>query len=179
LLKEKRMFGKKQPKAPWAVQLLTNDYLVSGHLDGDDPTGPWFLQVQASDLAMATLTLTDAGVEPAAGQTIQATRVAKWVLPATGLWVGVLPRDDGSLAYCTDQNSNSKHPIPATAYVGAYEIRGTVLSPDKYVDILAGYPSFAMQNVTINSLAPGARVKDFQAPYIVLRTLLLQGIVPA
>jgi hypothetical protein len=62
--------------------------------------------------------------------------------------------------------------------VGAYEIRGTVLSPEKDLDILAGYPAFAMQNVTINCLAAGARVKDFQAPYIVLRTLLLHGFVP-
>src|SRR5258708_2934307 len=89
------MFGKKHaPKAPWSVQLLTTDFLVAGHLDGDDPTGPWFLHVQAQDLAMATLPLADASIEPSAGQNIPETRAARWVLPSTGLFVGMMPRDE-------------------------------------------------------------------------------------
>jgi len=174
------MFGKKHaPKAPWSVQLLTTDFLVSGNLDGDDPTGPWFLQVQASDLAMATLTLTDASFDPTGSQNVPETRAAKWVLPSTGLHVGTLPRDEASLAYCTSRNSGSKHPFPGVvAYVGPYAIRGTLLCPDIDLDILSGYLTFAMQNVTIDHLAPGARLKGLAAPYIVLRSLLLHGIVP-
>jgi hypothetical protein len=173
------MFGKKQaPKAPWSVQLLTTDFLVAGHLDGDDPDGPWFLHVQAQDMAMATLTLTDASIEPSAGQNVPETRAAKWVLPSTAPFVGVLPRDEGSLAYCADRNSGSKHLFAGVvAFVGPYAIRGALLSPDASLDILGGYQTFAMQNVVIDNLAPGARLKGLAAPYIVVRTLLLQGIV--
>jgi hypothetical protein len=173
------MFGKKHaPKAPWSVQLLTTDFLVDGHLDGDDPTGPWFLHVQAQEMAMATLTLTEASFEPTAGQNVPETRAAQWVLPSTALFVGVMPRDEGSMAYCANRNSGSKHPIPgAVVFVGPYAIRGTVLSPDADLDILSGYPTFAMQNVVIDNLAPGARLKGLAAPYIIVRSLLLHGIV--
>ena len=134
--------------------------------------------MQAEDLAMATLTLTEASFDPTAGHTVPETRAAKWVLPSTALFVGMLPRDDGSMAYCASRNSGSKHPIPdAVALVGGYAIRGTVLSPGDDLDILSGYLTFAMQNVVIDSLAPGARLKGLTAPYIVLRTLLLQGIM--
>ena len=172
------MFGKKKGPKIWSVQVLTTEFLVDGHLDGDDPTGPWFLQVQASDLAMATLTLTDASFQPTAAQNILPTQAAKWVLPSTAQFVATLPRDEGSLAYCADRNSNSKHPIPAVVFSGPYVFSGTVMSPDKYLDILSGYPTFAMQNVTIDCLAPGARLKGLAAPYAVLRTLLVHGIVP-
>jgi hypothetical protein len=92
--------------------------------------------------------------------------------------VGVLPRDAGSLAYCADRNSGSKHAIPgAVVFSGPYAIRGTVLSPDKDLDILSGYLTFAMRDVVIDSLAPAARLKGLAAPYIVLRSLLVHGIL--
>jgi hypothetical protein len=172
------MFGKKKaPKAPWSVQVLTTEFLVDGHMDGDDPTGGWFLQVQARDLAMATLTLTEASFQPTAAQNIRPTQAAKWVLPSAAQFVAILPRDEGSLAYCADRNSSSKHPIPAVVFSGPYAFSGTVMSPDNDLDILAGYVTFAMQNVTIDCLAPGARLKGLTAPYAVLRTLLVNGIV--
>jgi len=173
------MFGKKPaPKAPWSVQLLTTEFLVDGHMDGDDPTGPWFLQVQAADLAMATLTLTDASFEPTAGQNVPEMRAAKWVLPSTGQFVGVLPRDEASLAYCASRNGNSKHAVPgAVVFAGPYAIRGTVLSPDNDLDILSGYLTFAMRDVMIDSVAAGAKLKGLAAPYIVLRSLLVHGIL--
>ena len=173
------MFGNKNkaPKALWSVQYLTTDYLVEGHMDGEDPTSPWFLQVQSGDLAMATLTLTEASYQPTAGQSILPAQAAKWVVPSTALYVGVIPRDEGSLAYCAKRNSGSKHPIPAVVFVGPYALSGTVMSPNNDLDILAGYMTFAMQNVTIDCLAPGARLKGLAAPYIVVRSLLLHGIV--
>ena len=172
------MFGKKKaPKAPWSVQLLTTEYLVDGHMDGDDPTGPWFLQVQAQDLAMATLTLTEASFQPTAAQNILPAQAAKWVLPSTALFVAMIPRDEGSLAYCASRNGGSKHPIPAVVFTGPYALRGTVMCPDDDLDILSGYLTFAMQDVTIDCLAPGARLKGLPAPYIVVRSLLMHGIV--
>ena len=172
------MFGKKKaPKAPWSVQLLTTEYLVDGHLDGDDPTAPWFLHVQAEDLAMATLTLTGASFQPTAAQNMAPTQAAKWVLPSTAQFVATIPRDEGSLAYCADRNSGSKHPIPAVVFSGPYAFSGTVMSPGNDLDILSGYLTFAMQNVTIDCLAPGAKLKGLTAPYVVLRTLLVHGIV--
>jgi hypothetical protein len=172
------MFGKKKaPKAPWSVQLLTTDFLVDGHMDGDDPTGPWFLHVQAAELAMATLTLTEASFQPTAAQNIQPAPAAKWVLPSPAQFVAMIPRDEGSLAYCVNRNGGSKHPIPAVVFTGPYALAGTVMSPDANLDILAGYQTFVMQNVTIDCLAPGARLKGLAAPYVVVRTLLLHGIV--
>ena len=172
------MFGKKQaPKAPWSVQLLTTEYLVDGHLDGDDPDGPWFLHVQPKEMAMATLTLTQASFQPTGGQNIVPTQAAKWVLPSTAQFVAVIPRDEGSRAYCNNRNSSSKHPFPAVVFVGPYAMRGTIMSPDADLDILAGYETFAMQDVVIDNLAPGSQLKGQAAPYVIVRTLLMHGIV--
>ena len=51
------------------------------------------------------------------------------------------------------------------------------MCPDKDLDILSGYGTFAMQNVTIDCLAPGARLKGLTAPYVVLYTQLVHGIM--
>ena len=172
------MFGKKHaPKALWSVQLLTTDYLVDGHMDGEDPTGPWFLRVQAGEMSMATLTLTEASIQPTAGQNIQPTQAAKWILPSTALFVAVIPRDEASTAYSIGRNGSSKHPFPGVVFVGPYAIRGTIMSPNSDLDILSGYLSFAMQDTVIDCLAPGARLKGLAAPYVIVRALLLHGIM--
>jgi hypothetical protein len=175
---ETTMFGKKQstPKALWAVQLLTTDYLVDGNLDPDDPTGSWFLHVQSGELAMATLTLTQARMQPTGGLNATMPTAAKWSLPSTGMFVACIPRDEGGTAYALKRNSSSKHPIAGVVFVGPYAIRGTILSPDAGVDILAGYLTFAMQQVVIDCLAPGARLTGLAAPYVLVRSLLLHGI---
>src|SRR5439155_14396439 len=131
----------------------------------------------AGALAMATLTLTEASFQPTAAQNILPTQAAKWVLPSTAQFVATLPRDEGSLAYCANSNGNSKHPFPAVVFSGPYASSGTEMSPNSDLDILSGYGTFAMQNVTIDCLAPGARLKGLAAPYAVLRTLLVHGIV--
>jgi len=173
------MFGKKkEPKAPWSVQLLTTDYLVDGHLDSEDSSSGWFLQVQPHELAMATLNLTDASFQPTAAQNLLPAQAAKWVLPSTALFVALIPRDEGSRAYCAQHNGSSKHPIPAVVFTSTYALRGTVLCPDSYLDILSVFATFAMQDVTIDCLAPGARLKGLTAPYVIVRTLLVHGILP-
>src|SRR5258708_2134483 len=103
------MFGnkKKTPKAPWSVQLLTTEYLVDGHMDSEDTSGGWFLQVQPREMALATLTLTEASFQPTAAQNVAPAQAARWVLPSMALFVALLPRDEGSLAYCASQNGNS------------------------------------------------------------------------
>jgi len=172
------MFGKKQPaRAPWSVQLLTTDYLISGHLDGDS-TGATFLHVQKEKLAWAMLTLTDAQCEATAGLAAPPALVPEWVLTNMAQFVALLPRDEGSLAYCAKKNNSSNHPFAAEVYVGPYVLRGTLLSTDTSLDFLADYATFVMQTVVIDSLAPGARLRGLAAPYVIVRSLLLHGIVP-
>ena len=174
------MFGKKQstPKALWAVQVLTTDFLVDGQMDYDDPSGPWwFLQAQSGALAVATLSLTQASFQPTAGQNIQPTPAANWVLPSSGQFVAAIPRDEASTAYAMKENSSSRHPIPAVVFAGPYAIRGTILSPDPNLYILSGYSIFAMQGAVIDCLAPGSRLHGLAAPYLLVRSLLVHGIV--
>ena len=174
------MFGKKQPptpKLPWDIQLLTPDYVVQGHMDGDDPTGGWFLNVQPSDLAVATLKLTQASVQPTGALNVNLPTGGTWLLPSTAQFVAVIPRDEASTAYAIKNKGHSQHPIPVVVFVGPYAIRGTVLSPDTYLDILSDYQTFAMQDVVIDCLTPGARLTGLTAPYIVVRSLLLHGIL--
>ena len=173
------MFAKKPstPKPLWAVQLLTTEYLVDGSLDYDDPTGSWFLQVQAGDLAMATLNLTQARFQPTGGLNVTMPTAAKWTLPSTGLFVACIPRDEASTAYALKHNSSSRNPISAVVFVGPYAIRGTILSPDKNLDILGGYQAFAMEQAVIDCLVPGSRLTGLAAPYLLVRSLLLHGIV--
>lgn len=175
------MFGKKPaaPKTPWTVQVLTRDYLVEGQTDGDDPTGPWFVTVQAKDLAMATLTLSPFTLQPTAGVGGPQRPASHWVLPSTAEFVAVIPRDPGSTAYALKHRGPHGASIPAEVLVGQYALRGGVLSPDSDLDILSGYQTFGMQDVVIDCLAPGARLTNFAAPYLVVRTLLLQAILLA
>jgi len=173
------MFGKKPAAAKplWSVQLLTPDYLVDGRLDGDDPTGPWFLTVQPQDREVATLTLSQASVQPTGALTATLPAGGNWLLPSTGQFVAVIPRDEASTAYALKHKGSSQHPIPALVFVGPYAIRGTVLSPDKYLEILSGYQTFLMQDATIDCLAPGSRLSSLSAPYAVVSAQLLHGLV--
>jgi hypothetical protein len=173
------VFGKKQstPKLPWSVQLLTTEYLVDGNLDGDDPTGPWFLHVQSGEIAMSTLTLTQARIQATGALSVTMPAAAKWILPSTATFVACIPRDEASTAYAVKQNSSSKHAIAGVVFVGPYAIRGTILSPNANLDILSGYGTFAMQQAVIDGLAPGARLTGLAAPYVLVRTMLLHGIV--
>ncbi len=173
------MFGKKQPPAPkalWTVQLLLRDYLVEGHTDGDDATGPLFLTVQAgNDLDMATLTLTEPSVQPTGSLNVAVPPASKWVLPTNAEYVAVIPRDPGSTAYALQNKGPAKALIGAIVIAGPYSLRGAVICPGRDLDILCGYQTFAMQDVTIDSLAPGARLSNFAAPHVVVRTLAVQG----
>ena len=173
------MPGKDPAVTQWAIQVLTSEYLVEGSMDSRDGENSTFLHAEAGSVPFAARELTRATLQPTGALAVAAGASAKFSLPYDTAVVAVIPRDAAGSAYALKRNSGSSHPIPANVYAGPYLLRGTILSPDKELSILAGYQSFAMQAVTIDSLAPGARLRDFQAPYVIVRTHKLHGIVTA
>jgi len=61
-------------------------------------------------------------------------------------------------------------------YVGPYYIHGTVISPDKLLGNLRYYFNFAVRDAEIECLEAGAKFQGLKAPYVIVRTHLLQGI---
>ena len=173
------MPGKEPALTRWAIQVLTSEYLVDGMLDSQDGANAAFLHAEAGSAPFAALELTQAALQPAGALAIAPGPAAKFSLPYSSAVVAVIPRDAAGSAYALKHNSGSRHPIPANVYADPYLLRGTILSPDKELSILAGYLSFAMQSVVIDSLEPGARLHGLEAPYVIVRTLALHGIVTA
>jgi hypothetical protein len=174
------MFAKKPstPKPLWAVQLLTTEYLVDGSLDYDDSSGSWwFLEAQAGQLALETLNLKQASFQPTAGLNVSMPAAATWSTPSTAAYVACIPRDEASTAYALKQNSSWRNPIPAVVFVGPYSIRGNILSREQQLGSMQISGIFPMQQAVIDCLAPGARLTGLAAPYLLVHSLLLHGIV--
>ncbi len=96
--------------------------------------------------------------------------------------VAAIPRDESSLTYTKKIFRDWKYPLPAELYVGPYLIQGIVLcvvkdtGPTLLMSALG--EQAVVQDVVIDCLLPGTRLKRLSAPLAVVCTQnLLQGIV--
>ena len=99
-----------------------------------------------------------------------------WVICGANAFVMVIPRDEASTTFLLKQNK-SKSLVSADIYVGSYHVRGKVWSPDKPesgLSFLRYYSRFVVQDATIDCSVPGARLHGLEAPFVVVRTHLLQ-----
>ncbi len=167
------MFKKKEtaPKPLAAVQMLTLDYLIEGYLDVDDSGWPF-----------GGVTLTSVRFEPTGSLTPPTTTAANWYVLETSPVVAAIPRDEAILAYSKKTFRDWKYPLPAELYVGPYLIQGIVLRVIKDTDpalLMSGLADEAVvQDVVIDCLLPGTRLKRLSAPLAVVSTEnLLHGFV--
>ncbi len=167
------MFKKKEsaPKPLSAVQILTPDYLVEGYVEEDD--GGW---------PFGGFALTSVRFEPTGSLTPPATTAPNWHVLGKSPVVAAIPRDESILAYTKKTFRDWKYPLPAELYVGPYLIQGIVLRVIKETDpalLLSTLDEYAVvQDVVIDCLLPGTRLKRLSSPLAVVYTeKLLQGFV--
>jgi hypothetical protein len=178
------MFGAKPAasKQPWLVQVLTPDYLVEGHFDEGDENymGLYFFRAWP-DLdgklpVSACMHLTNARFQSMSNLTLPPSSATDWFGFPNNM-LALFPRDELSLAYMFKNNA-PKNLIPAEIYVGPYLIKGTILCPEKSLIALRIYFNFAVQDAVIECLTPGAKFQSHKEPFVMVRTHLVQGIIP-
>ena len=176
------MFGKKPapPKAPWAVRLLTPDFVVDGYLDFEEHPESWpFFTPQAAATTTATLWLDAPRFTPTSATAGAPPEVSQWLVPFDNSHVAVLPLDEASLAAMRKNASSYRFPIAAVVHLGPYVVHGQLLSC--YEDVadlstLTHNRCLAMQDATIERRRPGAPFAGLQAPLVMLNGHWLAGI---
>ena len=176
------MFTKKPagPKAPWAVRLLTADFLVDGFCDTEaHPEGWPFFTPQTGTAPAGLLWLDRPRFTPvAAGMTPQPA-VSQWVLPYSSNYVALMPFDDASLAAMRKNAADDKYAKAAVVHVGPFAIRGQLMSPyeaTSYMSTMAHHLSYTMTDVEIEYRGPNPQFTGLKSPLALVRTHLLQGI---
>jgi hypothetical protein len=155
---------------PWALDVLTLDYLVSGQVGPDAQKWAWtfFSVIEKEAPSALEVTVSEArstGALPApdlAGKTVGFSY-------ATGL-IGLFPRDEAG-EKLWDQWAGIGEAAPAEVTIGPYAISGSLLSPSGGLDFLIN-DRFAMRDATVTrSDGAGAPI---DAPRAVFSTRFVQ-----
>jgi hypothetical protein len=176
------MFTKKPatPKAPWAVRLLTTDFLVDGYSDNETHPESWPFFTPATGTAPAGLLWLDRPrFTPVSTGTPPQPPASQWMLPFSASYVAVLPFDDASLAAMSKNAADRKNAFPAIVHVGPFALRGKLMSEYaavSYMSTMATHMSYVMQEVEIEYRGPNPGFTGLKSPLALVRTHLLQGI---
>ena len=164
--------------AQWAVQVLTYDYLIEGHVDEKQEHFNFNL-IQARG-GPVNMHLTSARFQPTGNLAPPEPASTPWALVYAESVVAVIPRDEASTAYVLKNNADFfKYPVAAEVRVGAYLIQGKVLSPDKMLNVFESYFRFAVQDAEISCRLPGAQLTGLKAPYVLVVGSHKQLLTPA
>src|SRR5712692_5574900 len=135
------------PKPPWAVRLLTPDFLIDGYTDLDTHSeGAPFFQRQTGSMPLAALWLTSARFQATGPSSGPAPAADNWSLAYSAAFVAVIPNDEPSLTATRAYTSDLRKAFQAELYVGPYAIRGELLSPAAHAGdfaMLGSYLSLA------------------------------------
>ncbi len=176
------MFSKKpaQPKAPWAIRVLTPDYLIDGALDSDEHPESWpFFSPEADVSSGGMLYLASPRFTPVSPNAGAPPTVSQWLLPGDGLYAAVMPLDEAGLAALRKSVSSFKHTFAAVLHAGPYAIWGQLLSNfESAGDLynLARHRNLAVQDATIEHRQPGAAFAGLKAPLVMVSMRQLLGI---
>ena len=168
------------PKTPWAVRVLTPDFLVDGYTDTDAHPDSWpFFGPQTGRLEAIFLWLSSPRFTPTSAASGAPPNVSAWLVPYTGDLVAVLPFDDASLAAMQKNAADAKHAFAAVLLAGPYLIRGQLLSlyekPDD-IAVMSGHHSLAVANAEIEYRLPGAQFTGLKSPLMIVHTRHMQGL---
>jgi hypothetical protein len=164
--------------SPWAIQVLTLDYLIDGVINPNIATNLSFLQVSFTSTPSGSLSLKSTMVQPTGSAEAPTGNISRWLVSFKPGLIGVIPRSEPGRAYVL-KHTGGDYPCAAELRIGPYAIRGTLLSPYKPRDIanITGDLSFAMQDVEIDCVSADGKLKGLKASVMVLCTHLLQGIL--
>jgi hypothetical protein len=174
------MFGrgkkKAEPAVPWAIQVLTTEYLVEGYVRPDDDP---FLEISDENLDnTSSLQLTNVSVRPTGGLAAPARSYPVWNLIFWNRVVALIPRDDASLAAARQLEESRTHPLEVEVYIGPYRVLGTLhlSQPDVTDAWTPGVEMFAvLTDATLENLTPGAQVDKLTAPWLMLNGSQMHG----
>jgi len=180
------MFGRGKPPAPpaqpWALAFLTSDYLVAGLAQPDD------YLVSGDDLfdkacnqdgaeAFQLLTLNGVQLQPASNLEAAPETLPVWNLGLCDTLVAVIPNDDLSRQAAQRAYSDYKQPVRGIFYIGAYVISGMFLADPDEGDVLFSTERSLrpMLEATVDCRLPGARLKGWRVPWLLINGRLLHG----
>ena len=165
------MFGSKKPpvsEMPWAIQVLTTEYLMDGTVQPDVYRSPAYngdLFVAASDTVGESglktfqfLHLTAVQVKPTGNLTTPVQSFSEWRLAACANVVAIIPNDDASQQAAQKAFKHCKYPVGAVVYAGPYRIRGTALSDSAgslHAPLMTEWSLLPIQEAEIDSQLPG------------------------
>jgi hypothetical protein len=163
---------------PWAIQVLTMDYLIAGQIDGSDILQQAIFSLPGRHLDSRTaVTLTSVQIQPTGSLPVPGGSISSWTLGVPLGVIGVIPRDEKSMAEVL-RNKNEKETVPVGMLIGPYVIRGTLYVNPKYVLRATGENGLTLKNVEIDRITPDSILKGLKAPAMVVSTHLLQGMWP-
>ena len=172
------MFGMPHAKkAFWTLQLLTPDYLIEGLCDTDRyPIYTFSSANYHSCIPTDALQLISTTVRPTGNLIIPADSTPNWNVTFYNGFIAVIPCDEASAEYF---NSNlSQYPdVDVDVYAGPYLIRGTLPIEKKEFKKLEFLFSFIIKDAIIDCLYPNSFLHDYHAPFVMVRTLQVQGVV--
>ena len=176
------MFQKKPtiPKAPWAVRLLTPDFLVDGFTDSEAHPEIWpFFTTEIGASPTGLLWLDAPKFTPVIAGTPVPPAVSQWVLPFAGEFMAVMPFDDACLAAVRKNIASLKSPHAVVVHAGPFALRGQLLSEYaavSYLSTMSAHMTLAIQDVEIEYRRPNPNFTGLKAPLVLVHTRALQGI---
>lgn len=126
-----------------------------------------------------SIQLTNVRLQPSGNLVTPAVLVNNWTTSVTHTIVAVIPCDQPGQAFMVEKHKKFKTEIPAGIYVGYHVLHGTVVSPDKPelgVSFLSYFLTFLVKNATIACQLPGAKLQKLEAPFVMVRALMIHGV---
>ncbi len=161
------------PKIPWHVQVLTLDYLVDGYIEGSHDKA--YFRAMAN--VLFNIALANARFQATGSLQVPGREAAPWTLVYGEQLVALIPWDKDSFNAAMQANGDYKIATPGEVYVGNYLIRGTVLSYNANLNVMATQHSFPVQNAEITCRLPGSTWPGLKAPYVMVTSQHKQLII--
>ncbi len=178
-----------EPKAPWAIQILTTEYLIDGRIPpavydsgGVDLFALIAMEGDHDDSGIATLqfvSLAGARLQPTGNLATPAESFAEWTLVACANLVAIIPNDDASQAAVRKAFEMCEHTIDAVIYAGPYRIRGVIQSQNAdqlELPVMSTWSGLPVCNATVDSQVPGASFAGLRVPWLVVNAITIHGV---
>jgi len=184
------MFNSKKqttPKLPWAIQVLTTEYMIDGSVQPDEYSGIFQpLNYRGGPAPLQLKTWKTVQIQPTGNLTMPVPSFSAWTLGCAANVVAIIPNDDASRQDALKAFKDWKYPIKATIFAGPYCIRGTVMAPKANGFQLPDAPGtltwtnwggggFPIMDAEVDSLLPGAKLTGLRVPWLLLNAWVIQG----
>jgi len=163
------MFKKKKtPVPPYALQVLTSEYLIEGTVDGDTS-----LCFPEDEMENTPIQLNSVKIQTTKPVDIPAMFCEKFIIMRDNL-VALIPRIEIDQLKQYEAWQDNDIPIEGVFYVAQYKMTGKLmfLSEDLYER------EMPIVDVHITSLVPGTRWGELYAPFALLNTHWIHGYEP-